>query len=72
MYFLLLNLDIYLILDTSSKTLNRKHLSMLHMLSQLLKFVKDFAFNYEDDYSYMQRITKEQEQSVKVNTKKTS
>jgi hypothetical protein len=69
MNFLLLCLDGYLILDTSSKTLNRKHLSMLHMLSQLLKFVKDFAFNYEDEYSFIQRITKEQEQLTKVNTK---
>jgi hypothetical protein len=42
---------------------------MLHMLSQLLKFVKDFAFNYEDEYSFIQRITKEQEQLTKVNTK---
>jgi hypothetical protein len=45
---------------------------MLQMISQILKIVKDFAFNYEDDYSFMQRITKEQEQSVKVNTKETS
>jgi hypothetical protein len=39
--------------------LNRRPLTMLHMLYQLLKSVKKWAFEFEHDVDFVQRINRE-------------
>ena len=38
---------------------------MLRMLSQLVKFVETWASNYEDDYTFTQRILNERQRTKK-------
>jgi hypothetical protein len=47
--------------------LNRRHLTMLRRLFQLLKPVKQWGFDYEDDYTFTQRALKEYREHISHN-----